>query len=311
MIWKFALLLGLGIINLSCSTRAEISKLSNPQANKKLWNFPLHPNQAIYSIEVYLQGLGKKTFVVDTGSNLSFLIQESRIPSKPVFKKSLSLNQFLLENVPFYQLQAGLSEDDNIGTFLIPVVDFLPDKEGWDGILGNDILSNYIVDFEFPSKITFHESSLEEKDNSKYTWFPLEEKMGHYFLNISGKKFLLDTGAGISVLPEEIPHTDTLENVNLVSLGKESQSKAKIKKTQKPFCLNQNMFCIPDFKFVVERVSSSKTLTGKKENSNDGILGQNWFESHSIRIDYGNRRLGISNNHVQRQDHSSNEWGSR
>jgi hypothetical protein len=221
------------------------------------------------------------------------------------------LNQFTLENVPFYQFQSGVSEEDPFGTFLIPVVDFLPEKEGWDGILGTDILSHYIVDFDFPKSITIYEPSLDEKRNQNYQWFPLEEKSGHYFLNISGKKFLLDSGAGISVLPDGIPYVETGESVLLSGLGKEKITLAKMKKTLNPFCITPSSICISEFRFVSEKVHSIRTLTGKKENTNDGILGQNWFESHSIRMDYGNRRLGISNNHVQRKDHRRNEWGSR
>ncbi len=169
---KFALYFGLVVILLSCSSRQGASTYNVEFSKIKSWTFPTQIIQASYTVEIYIQGLGKKVFVVDTGSNISFLIHESRIPSKPTFKKSLGLNQFYLENVPFYQFQSGISEEDSFGSFLIPVVDFLPEKEGWDGILGLDILSNYIVDFDFPKSITIFEPMSDSKINeiSGFPW---------------------------------------------------------------------------------------------------------------------------------------------
>jgi len=168
-----------------------------------------------------------------------------------------------------------------------------------DGIIGSDIFKHFIVKIDYQKrKITLIDPRRTEKPKG-YESYPIEIKAGKPYLTNQiylrdsitiPAEFLLDTGAGLSLLlytnthPDfKLPTTTVTGNIGMGLGGFMEGYLGRIKK------LNLDPFSFTDIitnfqKFPADRADSSLLVT------RDGIIGNGVLSRFTVMIDY-NRSL--------------------
>lgn len=255
----------------------------------------LQPRIEILASHQQKDEIKKLNLVLDTGSNVS-LIRQGLFPKsgEPVKFKIKSLSGEIDGEFSEQRLNLYDKEKKIIGSS-VPFQSFNFDsKFTFDGILGNDVLSNYDIFLELPENVYLIQPHQSQKRFSGFTKIPFTYVDGHILIQvkISNKPCLLilDTGAGISYLNQS-----KAKELNLKIGGKASFMDLRGELQDTIYHLAENL-C------VAENICQKKIelLSGNsiqdflsREGNLDGILGMNWLENYSVLINYKNLELHI------------------
>ncbi|MCB1193325.1 MAG: aspartyl protease family protein [Leptospiraceae bacterium] len=237
--------------------------------------------------------------IIDTGSNISIIKKDKFQASsgKRTFTiKSLS-RQLSIEYVEvILNLRHNKTKD------MIEKKQFysmeLSDQFKFDGLIGNDVLSKFLVVFDLPEKIMF----IKKNPNFQYGFLEYEKVdiiygQGHIFLplrlNNSKKQiFIFDTGSAISYInPENLKNLGLVQNRKLKYVdisGKMLESHTYKAKT---VCTPSKKLCSKNLEFLSG--NSLKNFITIKEAKIDGLLGLNWIKDYVIAIDYDSKMMYI------------------
>ena len=237
----------------------------------------------------------KVELILDTGANLSILRKDPEVD----FEKSVKLELNTINSKiskEFGEVRVNLF--DSSKKIHIKDAKFYSSELNQflfkDGILGNDLLSNFTLFLEIPNRVYLISSPVHSSELEEFSKIPLRYDGSHLIVDvyISGKKypFLLDTGAGISCIDKSVlieqEHSEN-GNMNFFSVdGIINQTKLY---RLNSICLNAKN-CLDKMEFISRKLEKISYQDGTYLK---GILGRNWFENYSVIIDYKNQRMFI------------------
>ncbi|MCB1141133.1 MAG: aspartyl protease family protein [Leptospiraceae bacterium] len=284
---RFFLLLGL--ILLGCSS-VEKNQLWNEKAIF-LGMENTHPVVELYASPSpeNLAPPVKLRFLLDTGSNLSFL-RKDFFPHSSKNEKFVSYTINGETEIEISKIQIRLETENSerlTSDHMFHMIHFKKDFP-FDGIIGNDFLLKYTHILDFPVGIYFFPDDPKDLQESfsKINIYP--EVKSHIIVPVQfmEKKifFLLDTGAEISFIDEELIQSlnlkpfKTRKFVNLT--GDLSES---VTYSLPELCLESN-FCAKNIEFLSNR--SLRDFLGKNSIQISGIFGMNWIQNYYLLHKY-------------------------
>ncbi len=229
-------------------------------------------------------------FLLDTGSNTT-LLRKDFIPGveKQVYSSFTTHGKTELELHP-YEVRLSSPDEQEIFKGTVNLIKF-EENLPFDGILGNDVLSHYILVLDH-----FYGAFLEKRQILKKNWFRQMKKIQlnanaprHLMVSaLAGKNLermdmLIDTGANHTYLGSE-----TAENLKLKLIDKKPYTDIRgVEQEGKIFRLEN--LCIEKFckkEYPVLSGSSLRGFLGEDGIPVAGLIGYDWMREHVIAVDY-------------------------
>jgi hypothetical protein len=257
---------------------------------------PRYPIVEIYASpsEMGISPPVKLKFLIDTGSNISF-IRKDFLPNNSKAEKYTSYTIAGKTEITIQKIDLKLESLINEKLTQSHTFHMMKFSSNFpfDGILGNDFLFRYTSILDFPNGIYIfpNEPNLA---NLAFQSISLEESIQTHFIvrvQFQNKNlhFLLDTGAEISFLDE-----DEISNLNL----KPYQSKKFISLSGDllesntflipKLCIQENL-CEENIEFLTNK--SLRQFLGNDKIVLSGLFGMNWIKNYYLLIKYPNRKL--------------------
>ncbi|MDX1957575.1 MAG: retropepsin-like aspartic protease [Leptospiraceae bacterium] len=235
----------------------------------------------------------KLKLIIDTGSNLSF-VRKDLLPSlgmkQSIESKIISgATKMEVEVVSLGLEDSGRKRIINSNFYLFNYKKNFP----YDGVVGNDILSNFKLYLDFPDYIHFSKKLDIDK---KYQMFELNQNIDSHLVlpvTINNKRFefILDTGAGVSFLNEDSILKDDLKHLST----REYYTFTGEVKTGKTYladsiCMNMTL-CTQNVE-IMSGVSLGDFF-GRENIQINGLLGVNLLKNYKIWIDYSEKKIYV------------------
>lgn len=229
-------------------------------------------------------------FLLDTGSNTT-LLRKDFIPGveKQVYSSFTTHGKTELELHP-YEVRLNSPEDQEIFKGTVNLIKF-EENLPFDGILGNDVLSHYILVLDH-----FYGAFLEKRQVLKKGWIremkkiQLNENAPRHLMvsaragkNLERLDMLIDTGANHTYLGSE-----TAEKLKLKLIDKKPYTDIRgVAQEGKIFRLEN--LCVEKFckkEYPVLSGSSLRGFLGEDGVPVAGLIGYDWMREHVIAVDY-------------------------
>lgn len=229
-------------------------------------------------------------FLLDTGSNTT-LLRKDFIPGveKQVYSSFTTHGKTELELHP-YEVRLSSPENQEIFKGTVNLIKF-EENLPFDGILGNDVLSHYILVLDH-----FYGAFLEKRQILKKNWIkemkkiPLNTNAPRHLMvsALAGKSMerldmLIDTGANHTYLGSE-----TAENLKLKLIDRKPYTDIRgVAQEGKIFRLEN--LCVEKFckkEYPVLSGSSLRGFLGEDGIPVAGLIGFDWMREHVIAVDY-------------------------
>ncbi len=236
--------------------------------------------------------------VIDTGSNVSMISEKTfadsaNSPSRKMSIQSLSSTseiEYSEKFLDFYQGEEMVFENKKM------LSTKFPDFFRFDGIIGNDLLSEFDLILNFPQSIFLlrKHQSINLKEHGFYG-VPLDFLRNYIvvdvYMNSSEKRrFLLDTGSGVSYLAVKDGEKENFQIGDKVfffdALGKILPSETRIAKS---VCFISKMNCFKNAEFLTG--SNSFRLNAFKNGEMAGLIGMNWLLGQELIISYSEKKI--------------------
>lgn len=227
-----------------------------------------------------------------------FLLNEAIFKSEEITKSFMIKGINTEKEIHLKEYIAELKDEKNnkIGKSHIFYTASFPNNFEFDGLLGNDYLSGFLIYMNLPDKLALI-SNIEPYSlilNDFYK-IPIIFENGHISLNgnIHNNNFqlLLDTGSGISYIDLDLAEKLGLiksRTINYFDLS------GKVVKGQtylaNEFCLKENE-CEKDIEFLAGKTFNN--FQPKNHSIIKGILGADWMKRYYLFLDYKGKTLYI------------------
>lgn len=229
-------------------------------------------------------------FLLDTGSNTT-LLRKDFIPGveKQVYSSFTTHGRTELELHPF-EVRLSSPEEQEIFKGKVNLIKF-EENLPFDGILGNDVLSHYILVLDH-----FYGAFLEKRQILKKNWIkemkkiPLNPNAPRHLMvsalagkNLERMDMLIDTGANHTYLGSE-----TAEKLKLKLIDKKPYTDIRGAAQEGKIFRLENL-CVEKFckkEYPVLSGSSLRGFLGEDGIPVAGLIGYDWMREHVIAVDY-------------------------
>ena len=285
----------LTIFILNCQTVQKDKTIYTKKFNRSIFLSLNKTSRVVPTIYLSLNKKKKLKFIIDTGSNASYLDEK-------FFKKDEAIKSYTKMTLPS---KKSLIQESYIQSFSLYHENKLVAKDEFfysnsmlrksdiDGIIGLNILRKTIIFLEYPNYIGFlhrKDPFITEFKKENHIRLPLNISQDAIFINMNLKNpnfylenMIFDSGAGISVLKRSIllrTNSKEVGSITYVDLSnhKKSESTYLVNNlcTRTYHCVNNTKFIGVDFLQNFEKTHNKKI---------SGILGLNWIEKYKILID--------------------------
>ncbi|MBE7412532.1 MAG: hypothetical protein L6Q54_10335 [Leptospiraceae bacterium] len=240
----------------------------------------------------------KLRFVIDTGSNLS-LLNKNKFPelekSQVLQMQLKSLNSY--SDIKYSEIFLDVFQEESI---IFENKKFIatqfPEFFQFDGIIGNNLLSEFDLVLNFPKSIYFlKKNRLISLSDHGFNGTPIRFIENYivvdtYIDGLKKKNFLLDTGSGLSFIvqneAEEKEFRSGRRSRYFDSLGNISTTETRIAKIG---CILSKENCFNNPEFLTGK-NTFHLNTLKNENIT-GLIGMNWLEKNEIVISYSEKKI--------------------
>ena len=254
-----------------------------------------YPSEKNYAPPVKLR------FLLDTGSNLSFIKKEF-IPIKKPPEKYISYTISGSSEVSINKLSVDLETTwgDKIATDQIfHIIDFKRDFP-FDGILGNDILQKYTLLYNHPEGLYVFFNEPRDLEKGFTPLNVLSEIKTHIVIPVELEKtliyFLIDTGAEISYLDEE--HIKKL-NLDSIATRKYTNFTGDIRESNTyivpNLCLREKL-CSQNVELLSNQ--NLRQFLGQNSVKVSGLFGMNWLKNYYLLVRYPDRKVFLKSKRI-------------
>ena len=243
----------------------------------------------------------KLKFLLDTGSNLSFLRKEF-IPIRKAPEKYISYTISGTTEINIHRLLIELETPEGhklSSDQLFHLIEFRREFP-FDGILGNDFLQKYSLLYKYPEGLYFISGDSKELEKEFTSIEILPEVKTHLVIPVEIEKnlvyFLLDTGAEISYLDEE-----QIKKLNLgaYTTRKYTNFTGDIRESNTyilpNLCLREKL-CSKDIELLGNQ--NLRHFLGQNNVKVSGLFGMNWLKNYYLLIRYPDRKVFLKSRKI-------------
>ncbi len=265
------------------------------KSNQPIIELLTYPSEKNYAPPVKLR------FLLDTGSNLSFIRKEF-IPIKKAPEKYISytISGSSEINIHKISLELDTTSGEKIASDqLFHVIDFKRDFP-FEGILGTDFLQKYTMLYNIPEGLYVFQNMPKDLEKGFTSINVLPEIKTHLVIPVELEKtllyFLIDTGAEISYLDEDI-----IKKLNLdsISTRKYTNFTGDIRESNTyiipNLCLKEKL-CSQNIELLSNQ--NMRHFLGQNSVKVSGLFGVNWLKNYYLLIRYPDRKVFLKSKRI-------------
>jgi hypothetical protein len=265
------------------------------KGNQPVIELLAYPSEKNYAPPVKLR------FLLDTGSNLSFIKKEF-IPIKKAPEKYISYTISGSSEINIHKLSLELdttSGEKIASDQLFHVIDFKRDFP-FEGILGNDFLQKFTMLYNIPEGLYVFQNEPKDIDKGFTAINVLSDIKTHLVIPVELEKsllyFLIDTGAEISYLDE-----DLIKKLNLdsISTRKYTNFTGDVRESNTyiipNLCLKEKL-CSQNIELLSNQ--NMRHFLGQNSVKVSGLFGMNWLKNYYLLIRYPDRKVFLKSKRI-------------